>query len=84
MSKQSEAKARQGYVPKFTPNVCGNCINFHSIVVEHPSYMGGTWKDEKKVKCKIGQFAVKKQGTCNEWATLFISRSAAEMDKTND
>jgi hypothetical protein len=61
MSRQSEAKAKQGYVPK--PQTCSNCLHFHSEIVDR-KYLG----EEKNLRCGIGGFAVKKMATCNEWA----------------
>jgi len=67
MSKQSEAKEKQGYVPKAIPQTCGNCAHFMSDKVEREGYFGGSYVDEKSMRCGIGGFAVKKMGTCNEW-----------------
>lgn len=67
MSKQTEAKEKQGYVAKAIPQTCGNCQNFQSDKTEREGYLGGTFIDEKNLRCGIGQFAVKKMGTCNEW-----------------
>ena len=67
MSKKSEAKERQGYVPKFIPNVCGNCLHFRSEIVKTRGTYG-LWTKETNMRCEIGGFKVKKQGTCQEWA----------------
>jgi len=67
VSKQFEAKARQGYVDKVIPCVCSNCEYFASDLVEMNSY-GTTWTDEKNKRCLLGGFAVKKMSTCHEWS----------------
>lgn len=68
MSKQTQAKEAQGYVPKAVPQVCCNCAHFVSDKVEREGCFGGVYVDEKNLRCGIGGFAVKKMGTCNEWA----------------
>lgn len=65
MSKQSEAKAKQCYVPKVTPMVCSNCKHYESTITERKGMFGGIYKDESEKRCGIGGFAVKKTGTCN-------------------
>lgn len=65
MSKQSEAKERQQYVPKYEPAVCMNCVHYSSNVVDR---FGGTYKEENNKRCGLGGFAVKKMGTCIEWS----------------
>lgn len=69
MSKQSEAKERQGYTPKPIPHVCGTCGNITSDLVEMTGYMGkpNGFVVEKNIRCGIGGFAVKKMATCDEW-----------------
>jgi hypothetical protein len=66
MSKQSEAKERQMYVPKITPMVCSNCKHFDSVVTQEPSQYGGTWTKETGMRCGLGGFKVMKMGGCNE------------------
>ena len=85
MSKQSEAKAKQGYVPKFEPNLCGNCANL-KFDMELPAWMqkhnnaiaageftfgrptyGDEHRQKKNMRCGIGGFSVKTQGSCEEW-----------------
>ena len=60
MSKQSEAKENQKYEasPKFP--MCSNCKHFRSDKVEN-AYK---YIEEKNIRCGIGEFAIKKQGTC--------------------
>lgn len=60
MSKQSEAKAKQGYtkdVPK-----CSNCVNF-SFDTEKVGW--GNYVLEKNLRCGIGMFKVNKTAACN-------------------
>ena len=66
MSKQSEAKERQGYVPKITPMVCSNCKNFDSVVTQEPSQYGGTWAKETGMRCRLGGFKAMRTGSCNQ------------------
>lgn len=66
MSKQSEAKAKQGYVPKAIPQTCVNCGHFKSDFEEIKSTFS-TWTKETNIHCGLGGFAVKKMGTCNEF-----------------
>jgi transcriptional regulator with AAA-type ATPase domain len=68
MSKQSEAKERQQYVSKIEPAVCMNCAHYESSIVEFEGVFGGVYKGESNKRCGIGGFAVKKMGTCIEWA----------------
>lgn len=66
MSKQSEAKERQGYVAKVIPVVCSNCKHYHSVVTKREGMFGGVYNDESEKRCGLGGFAVKKMGCCNE------------------
>jgi hypothetical protein len=66
MSKQAEAKAKQGYTPKATPHTCVNCKNFTSEKV----LLKGTYSSytkETNMRCALGGFKVMKMGVCNEW-----------------
>jgi hypothetical protein len=77
MSKQSEAKKKQDYVPKAIPQTCGNCGNLEQTPyyysVETNDRIEGLNPDESKyaltyydnLRCGIGGFAVRKMGTCN-------------------
>lgn len=67
MSKQSEAKAKQGYVPKAIPQTCMHCAHFASEMKACAGYFGGAYTEERNLHCSLGGFAVKKMGTCNEW-----------------
>lgn len=70
MSKQGEAKAAQGYIDKVVPKVCSGCRHYKSDMFELKGAFGESYKEEKNKRCGIGGFAVKKLGTCNEWAPL--------------
>jgi hypothetical protein len=63
MSKQSEAKEKQGYRPKANPNLCGNCTHFK---FDHLIRVGGDKK--ANLRCDLGGFKVSAKGDCNEWA----------------
>lgn len=67
MSKQSDAKASQGYVAKFVPNTCSKCEHFEFDHVQtHPptSYQPEGWFADKNMRCGIGGFKVMKTGAC--------------------
>lgn len=66
MSRQSEAKEKQGYMPKAIPQICSNCKHYKSETAEKSGFYG-PWIKETNIRCGIGGFAVKKQGTCKEW-----------------
>lgn len=66
MSKQSDAKQKQGYVSKAVPQTCMTCANFKSDISVIPTTYG-TYSKESNVRCGTGGFAVKKMGTCEEW-----------------
>jgi ribosomal protein S14 len=68
MSKQSEAKARQGYVPK-TVRMCQHCKHFKSDFIREP-YLGRVWIRETNLRCGVGGFKVKKTGACDQWEGL--------------
>lgn len=70
MSKQSEAKERQGYNPEASQRVCGQCIYFKSDKVEQCGYDGkpNGYMLEKNLRCGLGGFTVKKLALCNDWA----------------
>lgn len=64
MSKQSEAKASQGYVVKPVHAVCGNCDHYRRTIKAEEGYFG-TYVMEKNRRCGIGGFAVAKTNVCN-------------------
>jgi hypothetical protein len=74
MSKQSEAKERQLYTPKFVPGTCGNCVYCEPVMGERLTYIDplhwskGTHMQSVQTgqKCGLGGFAVKKHGSCTE------------------
>lgn len=66
MSKQSEAKQAQNYMPKASPNYCSNCQFYRSDKeVKMNNWSKTEWIDEKNMRCGIGGFAIKKQGVCD-------------------
>lgn len=67
MSKQTEAKTKQGYVPKLTPQACMNCASFKFDMVPTNYPPGYAQEKQGNLRCAIGGFAVKKMGTCDEW-----------------
>lgn len=60
MSKKANLKTEQGYEPKPIFAMCSNCKNFKS---DHETTTYG-YVAEKNIRCGIGGFAIKKQGTC--------------------
>ena len=69
MSKQSEAKEKQGYNQKAARRVCSTCGHFKSDMKNQLGYNGepSGYMVEKNLKCGLGGFAVKKMALCNEW-----------------
>lgn len=73
MSKQSEAKAAQGYILK--SNTCAGCAFFSServlpawMVTANDGFTRYTLEIhgvEKNFLCNVGGFAVKKTASCN-------------------
>lgn len=63
MSKQQQAKDEQGYNPKPIHPMCSNCTSFKSEFVKAIYH---DYSEEKNIRCELGGFAVKKQGTCNK------------------
>ena len=76
MSKQSEAKARQGYDEKPIPSVCSRCEHFRSDDTVMLDY--GGWIKESNLRCAIGGFAVRKTATCKEWRLKAAKEEATE------
>ena len=66
MSKQSEAKAAQGYTGKPPQQICSTCKHFAMTRTETPACFG-TYTTESNLRCTLGNFAVKKTATCNKF-----------------
>lgn len=64
MSKQSEAKEKQGFQVK--PCVCGDCRHFTSDK-EEVNHGFGFYTKERNLRCSKGGFKVGKSNTCREW-----------------
>lgn len=78
MSKQSEAKALQGW--RKTPDTCNRCSHFKSdIIKKNYEAFGGmqTWTEEKNLRCTLGGFKTGKTNTCDR----FESRKSGEQTK---
>jgi len=70
MSKKANKKTEQGYEPKPIFAMCSNCIYFKSdFEKKEYGYMA-----EKNIRCGVGHFAVKKQGTCKLHELKVISK----------
>ena len=64
MSKQSDAKIKQGF--RIKPNTCSNCTHFTLIKTEEKRKYGyGNVTIESNLRCSIGEFKVNKTNTCN-------------------
>ena len=93
MSKQADAKARQGYKDKATRN-CGTCSHCVPVMrdvlvyIDPKNFTGGTTKAPTQVgqKCGLGDFPVKKQGDCNYWSSQPSRKDifCAEQHDTNE
>ena len=66
MSKQSIAKAEQGYDPKPVWPICSRCANFRSNLEQNDGEYG-SWTVETEIRCAVGGFKVMKTGTCKQW-----------------
>ncbi|MDW9227044.1 hypothetical protein C7S15_1611 [Burkholderia cepacia] len=65
MSKQSEAKAKQGWRKK--PNMCADCAHFTSQKTEE-KYSTWTWTKESFLRCSLGDFKTGKSNTCDRFS----------------
>ena len=67
MSKQSDAKAAQGYQPKPVPRTCVNCSHFafDRKIIRAVTEWQKDFFEDKNQHCFIGDFAVKRSATCN-------------------
>ena len=66
MSKQSEAKEKQGYT-KQAP-CCSNCNFFTSKIESVKSgWSSQEFKHESELRCLIGKFKVLKNSWCNQY-----------------
>ena len=64
MSKQSEAKEKQGF-KKDSPK-CSNCVNFSSEKENYTTQWSSTeYTREFNLRCKIGDFKVGKSNWCS-------------------
>ena len=63
-------------MPKAIPQTCGVCRHCVPVMAEvlryKDDFMGGTHMVSQQVsqKCGVGDFAVKKMGTCSLWVPL--------------
>jgi hypothetical protein len=83
MSKQSDAKAAQGYQDKPEQRLCGGCRNLLIPIAlpqweksknfgaiergEKPRYTLERHGQPQTPRCKLGDFAVKKSATCDQF-----------------
>ena len=67
MSKQSEAKARQGYNPK-PVEYCKNCNHFVVDIKENA---------RKRLRCELGGFAVRPNARCEEFYIFLCTEGDA-------
>nr|WP_315491635.1 hypothetical protein [uncultured Rhodoferax sp.] len=88
MSKKLSAKEEQHYAPKAIPQTCGVCRNCVPVMgdvlmYKNPkSFTEGTHmvSTQTSQKCGIGNFAVKKMGTCSMWLPLLPDNVAAQRE----
>lgn len=62
MSKQSDAKEKQGYTKVL--KTCGNCQHLSKETERLRGYFG-RYEIDKKLRCNIGGFAAQKMATCD-------------------
>jgi hypothetical protein len=65
MSKQSDAKLKQGWTAK-PIKICTNCTHF-SCDTETVSGFYGKYTKDKNLRCKLGGFKTGKTSACNDW-----------------
>jgi hypothetical protein len=64
MSKQSKAKATQGFQMKPVWPICRDCINFTFDQVTEKGW-GSSYVRERNLRCALGEFKVGKTSTCS-------------------
>jgi hypothetical protein len=69
MSKQSDAKIRQGYQATPVKKICSTCKHYESDM-KIAVFLGYPYTEEKEKRCGLGGFAVNKTATCNEYFAL--------------
>ncbi len=75
MSKQSEAKEKQGYDPRPSERCCKTCSYFRfemkwpKWIERNPrsQYRTEEYKRMRNLRCAIGNFAVTRQAVCELW-----------------
>ena len=65
MSKQQEAKARQGYLRR--ARMCGSCQHFRQDTETVRGVYGPYNKKHTNLRCTLGGFKVMAFGACNRW-----------------
>lgn len=76
MSKQSEAKERQGYQAKPVPATCVNCAYYASEFKQVKTRWGMPYTKETNLRCGLGGFAIKKTATCNSFTRISPAQEA--------
>lgn len=70
MSRQSEAKERQGYNPQASQRVCATCIDFKCDTEDRLDWRGNkSGENQTNLRCDVGRFAVKKLAVCDMWTS---------------
>jgi hypothetical protein len=78
MSKQSQAKEKQGFVKK-SPT-CSNCVNFSMVTEEYRTqWSSQVFTRESNFRCKLGEFKVGK----SNWCKLHSFGKASNEEETN-
>lgn len=74
MSKQSEAKAKQGWRKK--PDTCADCRHFSSDKHQIPDYWipNRFWTKETNLRCSLGGFKTGKSNTCDRFVVKPIKQ----------
>jgi hypothetical protein len=68
MSRQSEAKERQGYTKILA--TCSNCLNF--TCDKEKSGWNDNYTIERNLRCNIGGFKVNKTATCRAHESITV------------
>lgn len=67
MSKQSEAKERQGYIEKPSLRKCSTCRYYSYEVETRKDWADVEYEIKKKIRCAIGGFTIKANAICNRF-----------------
>ena len=80
MSKQSDAKLKQGW-SKTTIKICVNCKHF-SCEPELIRHAYASYTKDRNMRCNLGVFKTGKSSTCNDWCANPPNDEASNVPPT--